>query len=168
MPRYAKLALAALLVAGPAAAQDFTDPMAAAGEICFRRVYDADHLARNPAQTVSTLEVLFTSSPYDDRIAWVSATFRGDPEEYGASLTCYDAERSGTGSPLCAVDCDGGVFRITDVQDDSILIRTEGFAVAGFCGEDEADFRSVRDDTPGETAFRLYRVARASCPEMAW
>ncbi len=149
------LAAAALL----AAAQ----PAFAGEQKCYRRVYDAAHMASQPKQSVTTLEVIFDDEIWNDLVAVVTVVFRGSPNVYGNTLGCYPGQQGDPdGAVRCSVDCDGGTFLAWPSGGDAILLKTDGFIVEGGCGE-EGEPRFVRDDTDGPTTFKLYEVDAATC-----
>ncbi len=166
--------LALALAALPALAQ------AVEPESCWRRVYTEDHLAAQPAQTVRWIEVAFDAFPGEDdnREAFVRVQFRDAPEVLRAYLFCYRsaAERGmpadlPPGAFSCYVECDGGAFHAWRRDARTLLLRSEGFVVAGGCREPGEDalpqFRRVIDEGDAATLYRLNRVDPASCPRPA-
>lgn len=126
---------------------------------CYRRDYTAEHLARNPDQTVESLQVLFiTEGAF---FAEAKARFRGDAKVYETPLECWNPEGQGADVITCAVECDGGRFTTKLTDGDSILLRTGGFLVSADCGEE--DLQWVRDETSGETIFKLFRTPTDRC-----
>ncbi len=126
---------------------------------CYQREYTAEHLARNPGQTVETLQVLFITE--GDFFARAKAKFRGDTEVYETPLECWNPEGQGTEAITCAVECDGGRFTTVLKDGDAILLRTGGFLVSADCGEE--DLRWVRDEGSRETVFKLFRIPTDRC-----
>lgn len=142
---------------------------------CFRRVYDAGHLAAHPDQTVTDMEF---------RIAY----FRREPDSfYPAGQRNYHfellARRKDVTKQLtargeclsrpdgkgigCGVDCDGGGVSVSKRDDGSVVVdlgENGRIRMTSGCGEEETD--SV-DLTPGkdDRAFRLEPVPAAQCPE---
>ncbi len=161
-----------------------TAALAETPEGCWRRDYDAAHLAAQPAQTVTRLAVRL--APYESEHgrwseALVEAHFRDDPETYVQWLHCWvptPGEGLTDGAPagalLCGVDCDGGTFVAWERAPGELLLRTEGFVVAGGCGAPildadgepiaEPPTRHVEDDGPGATTFLLRAAPLAACP----
>ncbi|GMG84060.1 hypothetical protein LNKW23_32740 [Paralimibaculum aggregatum] len=165
------LALAACVAGLPGlAAAGALDPGA-----CYRRVYSAQHLAAQPAQSVRMLELLILpmqpGSP--DRAAQVRAEFRDAPELFHAWLICPEGAEvtdGRRGALACFVECDGGGFEAWAEPAGNVILRTRGFLVEGSCGEppedgeDMPEVRWVRDAGAERTAYRLAPADPATCP----
>lgn len=134
---------------------------------CYARQYSADHLNKNPNQTVSFLQFGHFPSQYknwnytpdEGNIPFnIIANFVGDAREYTNSGEC----RPENGTLNCQIECDGGGFILKHKDDGSILLYTRpgnGFVVSG-C--DAGDFRKITDKTD-DKVFLLHRTADAQC-----
>ena len=151
-------ALCATALAGPALA-----------DTCYQRLYSKAHLASQPNQVITALTVRFT--PLEQEVvAYVEAQFRDSDKVWKNTLGCYpvdDPSREDGATMSCSVDCDGGVFFLTERENGSVLIRTHGFAVGAGCGDEEDQTRSVADLNQGtkQTVFRLDPLELADCPK---
>ena len=151
------LALALVLGAGPAMAQDVPPG-------CYERVYSADHLARHPAQVVAALRLKvgdwMTEVAREGRIAVIPVGGAGWPTALGQFLICGNE----AGAPLCQVECDGGAFEVVKWDASGMTFRTRYMLV----GEGEGcggllDLAEV----PGQfTSYRVNRVADGQCDGM--
>lgn len=176
------LALAAMAL--PSAAQTEADLVGN----CYSRSYSAEHLAKNPRQTVAALSLLFRAIdgfPDAHMSAEVYATMADTPGTRADGVAgqtleqwtfCQPLARPWNGGPkdawiktgrmTCFVECDGGMFQITKTGSDSLTIRTNGIAL----GEDDgcAGFSVMADEgaKPGTyeaTTYKLYAAPLAAC-----
>lgn len=149
---------------------------------CFGRVYDAAHLARHPAQTVTSLFVYHALQARKSAENWtaqaaadamqsfkeqgsvnVSAfvTFRDRKGRFHNDLNC---RLDDTGRTRCGIDCDGGQFTLERDGTQNVLLRNEGFVLIGGCGEEVEQSETVYF-SPGadDKVFRLERAPTAVC-----
>lgn len=141
---------------------------------CFRRAYDAEHLAAHPDQTVSEMEfriAYFRWEPDDNypvgqRNYYFSllAKRRGETDRLTAMGECASlADGKAIG---CGVDCDGGGVTVNKREDGSILVDLGGdgrIRMTPGCGEEETDavdLTSGKDDR----AFLLMPAPASQCP----
>ena len=135
---------------------------AAWADSCWQRVYSKAHLASNPNQPVTMLQVKLPAIRSGTATAW--ATFRDDKTVYSTPLICWaPAPGAPEGAWECGVECDGGAFTAWPAGGDALLLRTVGgFLVAGGCGTGE-DLRWVTDINVVRTTYRLQRVDPGVC-----
>ncbi|MEM6662887.1 MAG: hypothetical protein AAF666_12005 [Pseudomonadota bacterium] len=123
-------------------------------------------MARNPGQSVEMLEVLFGRGERAGQ-AFVRTKFRADDRLWKNGLYCRDEPHPDEpdSSRWCGVECDGGTFALSHVDNDVVHITTRGgFAVGGACLEgDEGPVRYVTDEGAAKTVFRLISVDPESC-----
>ena len=136
------------------------------------------HVERGFEPGHSTVTVVGCENPHnindhvstDAEVAYVEAQFRDSDKVWKNTLGCYpvdDPSREDGATMSCSVDCDGGVFFLTERENGSVLIRTHGFAVGAGCGDEEDQTRSVADLNQGtkQTVFRLDPLELADCPK---
>lgn len=132
---------------------------------CYQRTYTAEHLAKNPDQTVRKLRIALPESIEGPGAAW--AWFRDSGKEYSMPLWCF-APPAGSpkGARTCGVECDGGTFLLKPRDAKSVLLTTTfGFLVSGGCGAEDEDTRWIKDEGKPSTTFRLNTVAASVCPK---
>jgi hypothetical protein len=111
---------------------------------CWRRVYDAKHLAAHPQQQVTELTFFLRVSGYDaggdyvfknpDHIVYnfaISLKRRGNKRALAIGGDCL-----GDNTVECVVDCDGGGVTIDKLSSDdglSISLGNDGIAFGGDC-----------------------------------
>lgn len=185
MPRI-PVALVLLAAAAPALAQDAkTSPLPAhlplRTEACFGRVYDAAHLAAHPKQKVASLHIAreFGQDPFAEQAPWTEEALKAvDGEDGRVLVTAYvrlrerkgvysnalSCAKTGTGTVLCAIDCDGGTFALRP-SGSSLLLENGGFVVVGGCGASEDDSDNPVHVAPGadDKLFRLDAKAFSAC-----
>jgi hypothetical protein len=88
---------------------------------CFKRHYDAQHLAAHPGQTVRN--IILTSKPMTGNAPWVaSATLEIAIVGYkGLASVSGDCTKDGD-ALNCAGDCDTGAFRVVSRAQGNILL----------------------------------------------
>ncbi len=136
---------------------------------CFNRVYSVQHLKSQPDQVVEAMRLKI----YDQgggRYARMIVLFanQGHVRRNGQGgqvmdqfLLCFD---NAGGTPGCAVECDGGSFRITRQDKSGLTFQTDYLMV----GETN-DCGGVIDlaEIPGRAVkYRLNRVAPQVCDGM--
>lgn len=153
-----------------------TSPAQAGAESCWVRDYTADHLASHPDQVVASMRLWFSrpeQSEYDDLLAGIRvvAAHGGHAKAAGQGgrtfdqgLICFDDI-----TPLtCAVECDGGAFRVTRQTEDMIEITTDYLIVGDFEGqvmEEEGcgGAMDIAEHMGQPVTYRLYRADPAAC-----
>lgn len=157
------------------------DKMPLAKEACFGRDYDAAHLAAHPRQRVTSLYLFRDFAPdANAEVAYEDpATLRdndGDNghinldayvrlrDRKGVYSNTFSCSRGDGGDVFCAIDCDGGSFRLTS-RGDGLELRNEGFVVVGGCGASETDQSHEEHVQPGadDKTFRLTPRPLAAC-----
>jgi hypothetical protein len=177
MPRSILMAaLAAVLAAGatPAAAQTRNPLFTADQEACFGRVYDREHLASHPQQKTASIHIFRSIGHRPEAENWspgereeeiqrfrdsgetaiyAFATFRDRRGNFYNTLNC---NKEGQDGSLCAVDCDGGSFKLKRENANAALLTNNGFVLVGGCGEEVEEQKTVRLE-PGrdDKVFRL-------------
>ncbi|MEM7056831.1 MAG: hypothetical protein AAF557_04530 [Pseudomonadota bacterium] len=134
-------------------------------DTCYRRVYSEDHLRKNPAQVVSSIEVRFTEG-IEARQAFARVIFKGSSKVWTNGLYCSkDRLAEDPGATMrCGVECDGGTFTVRPKSSNAIYLTTKGgFNVGGACPEgDDVLIRLVTDEGAEKTVFRLDKLE--DCP----
>jgi len=167
------------LAATPATSQDL---FSADQEACFGRVYDRAHLAGHPRQRTLSLHVLRSLGPRPGSELWhprareeaikryresgesaVAAfvAFRDRAGHFHNTLIC---SKEGHDGVVCAVECDGGSFRLRRESANTALLTNNGFVLIGGCGEEVEDAKTIHFD-PGsdDKVFRLESKPIAVC-----
>lgn len=183
-----KLALACMLAAaGPVSASAQAIPPGEEGELaeivrpvpgeraCFRRAYDANHLAAHPHQQVTSMEFRLTYHRYDPDENYpegqrnyyfnLLVERRGKSGKLHATGECvfYD------GAIACGVECDGGGIGLRRDGKGSLLVDLTVYSsirMTDGCGdaeEDAVELAAGRDDR----LFRLDPVPDSQCPAYA-
>lgn len=85
LPLVASLTLA---LSSPASANPFDDLTKGGGDACFHRIYDAEHLARNPRQNTTSMTLWITSAAIASGNAGLALTRRPDPSPVYLAASC--------------------------------------------------------------------------------
>ncbi len=141
--------------------------------VCFARYYDAAHLKRHPAQSVTSVRLMrgfqqvrgdAERNPADAITIELIVTYRdsgarrflgdaGCGPSLDNQITCYSSS------------CDGGSFPVKVEDADTILIGgAQGrsrFSVSGGCGDDGPGRSLGR--SADDTVFRLTRMPISAC-----
>jgi len=177
----------ALVIAFTAAARaedkssPLPDKMPVAKEACFGRDYDASHLAAHLQQRVTSLYLFrdFTPDPNAEVEYESPATLRDNDgsdgrinldayvrlrDRKGVYTNTFSCSHGDGGDVLCAIDCDGGSFRLSS-RGDGLELHNEGFVVVGGCGASETDQSHEEHVQPGadDKIFRLTPRPIAAC-----
>lgn len=184
------LALAALMLSATAGfaqgtVQDKSSPLPShlplRQEACFGRVYDAKHLASHPRQRVTSFH-LFRDFSVDPNAEYLpddpQSLLDGDGEYGRVNLSAYvrlrdkkgvfsntfSCGRGEKGGISCAIDCDGGSFKLKPAGS-ALDLTNEGFVVIGGCGSSEEDNDNPVTVQPGadDRVFRLMRQPLKAC-----
>ena len=136
---------------------------------CYFRVYDEDHLKAHPEQVVSAMRMRV----YDDqgyRYAALEVLFanQGHVRRAGQGEQLLDQSLScfidNDGDRTCAVDCDGGSFRVVRETNSAMTIET-GYLWVG--PSEECGGAIDLSEGPGNlTRYRLDRADDAQCGGM--
>ncbi|MBL8590240.1 MAG: hypothetical protein JNK46_17025 [Methylobacteriaceae bacterium] len=171
------IGLAAMAVGGARAAPDFLDRVMGAKDgaaptvACFRRVYDARHLAGHPQQNVRKMLLLLETGI--------------DPQQPGAALATLGVDfrkgagflsggycgvmKNEAGEPVaalnCGVDCDGGQIGVALRDEKSVRVTIPDGARLWRPGEDDQENADDGRKRFGadDKLFRLDRAAGAEC-----
>ncbi|WP_315835518.1 hypothetical protein [Bradyrhizobium prioriisuperbiae] len=185
VPSAAVLATLMCAFAIPAHADEKSSPlptqMPIGQQACFGRDYDANHLASHPKQRVTSLYLFRDFTPdtnsefepdspdslrendgVDGRIG-INAYVRLRDRK-GVYSNSFSCSKSDSGGVSCAIDCDGGSFRLKSAGE-SLDLANEGFVVVGGCGSSEEDDNKREDVRPGvdDKQFRLSPQPLAAC-----
>ena len=133
---------------------------------CYARQYSAKHLATHPDQVVAEMRLRFydwDGGAYADLDILTAdqgharANGQGG-QRFDQFLLCFiDSE----GAPGCAVECDGGSFRITRDDGEVMDIRTDYLMVGDTEGCGGAIDLAEKPDQA--VTYRLYRVGDDTC-----
>jgi hypothetical protein len=140
---------------------------------CYKRVYDAPHLASHPQQNVRTMTLLVTGSAEDPTSPTYSlglgVTFRKSGahfETYGSCGTIGDGTPNGGKANVvnCGVDCDGGAINVALKNEKSVLVSIPEGARIWKAGNssDESNDESRRFGAD-DKLFRLDRTKLTDC-----
>ena len=182
--RHAGALALGLLAPAPLAATE----LAAFPYGCFAREYTAEHLARNPAQSV--LRMVVHGGPNDDpedvdgfAYLGIDVVFADQGqgaegavpgETYGQFFRCYAGPETTDafadwivpGNVLCHAECDGGTVQISGFDGEVLDLRTDGFVVEYLRGESDCGGTArLTDEGMGSVLFRLSRAAPEICAE---
>jgi hypothetical protein len=97
--------------------------------VCFKRVYNEDHLAQHPQQNVRAMLLMATADmdPDSGRTYSVSLGVRGrkGTTQFESQGYCGSLHDEGDASPKpmhCGVDCDGGSIDVTLKDEKTMLV----------------------------------------------
>ena len=134
------------------------------GKPCYTRIYDAQHLRRNPNQKVRQITLAFDltkparDKPVDARQFEVALGLRvRDKTELFLSPAYCSTERSGI---VCRVEGDGGTFLIRPGQDDGLTMEVVG---DGLRFEGDSDAIEVGGKKSDDNRFILPRIDHERC-----
>lgn len=139
---------------------------------CYRRVYDAPHLAGHPKQNVRSMTLLVSGSA-DDSAApsyalGLGVTFRKAGthfETFGGcgSIASADAPAAQAKVAHCGVDCDGGAIDVRLKDEKSVLVAIPDGARIWKAGSDSEDSDERKRFGADDKLFRLDRTALTDC-----
>lgn len=153
-------------------------------QACFGRDYDANHLASHPRQRVTSLYLFRDFTPdtnsefepdspdalrdndgIEGRIG--VDTYVRLRDRKGVYSNHFSCSKSDSGGVSCAIDCDGGSFRLKSAGE-GLDLGNEGFVVVGGCGSSDEDDSKREDVKPGadDKLFRLGPQPLAACIAM--
>ena len=141
---------------------------------CFKRVYDAPHLAAHPKQNVRTMSLLVTADPGSGSPTYaiaIAVTFRKSGQHfdsYGDCGSIHDLAGNGPANTAhCGVECDGGSIDVAIKDKGSLLVSIpEGARLWRPGGDDDtgnARGRFGEDDK----LFRLDKTKLTDCLSLA-
>lgn len=159
--------LSSALSAAPAVAADavFETHFAAVdgGAPCYSRTYDAEHLAKHPAQRVARIEVEMSRDNVSGKPntpdafeLGVGFMLRDKPDWYTGLAICKSRDRDAS----CFIEGDGGRFEIKAAAPDQIRVETGDYGIAI---EGKKDFMEISGKDGDDRAFILSRAPRAEC-----
>jgi hypothetical protein len=138
---------------------------------CFVRRYDAAHLAKHPAQKVTSMRLLVSAElvPEDKALNYTFAmalTFRDRRGNFSSGGSCgHPTASQETADKLvlgCSVDCDGGGVSLELVNaDKSVLLSIDRVAIWDDNKPD--DERASLEGGTDDRKFRLDRVSLDQC-----
>ena len=133
--------------------------------VCFKRVYDARHLATHPQQNVTTMLMLLTVDKQQDArdsyIARMGVTFRGKAPRFEVNGYCSAAD----GALNCGVECDGGQIDVAIRDANSVRVTIpHGARVSRADSGAEVTGRTFGQD---DKVFRLDRTKVTDCLPVA-
>jgi len=143
---------------------------------CFKRIYDAAHLARHPRQNVRTMRLLVTGKAEDpDQPSYklgLGVTFRRSGSHFETAGGCgaiHGAGGSGKANIVnCGVDCDGGSIDVTLEDAGSVLVAIpDGARIWKAGGGDEGADSDRRRFGADDTLFRLEHTDLRDCLPLA-
>lgn len=137
-----------------------------AAGVCYARQYSAEHMTKNPEQTVSYIR--FDHFGYDgdeeefeldsgEVIFDLIVQFKNSHRKFGDTGKC----RADGNVLECAIECDGGQFDVKPKGKDSILIYNKYGLRVTECGDDES-FREVSSKADDDV-FLLHRLPADQC-----
>lgn len=146
------LAVAALTLPATAWAETPANAMFPTKGSCYAREYARSHLARHPAQRVTSIALSPEPRGASDAILqiWVIVTVRDWPgTKLEALAYCEDA---GNGALFCGMEGDAGSFTLKSAKAGAILLSVGRFGM-GF--EGDQDFITLAPDTGDDRSFLL-------------
>lgn len=142
---------------------------------CFKRVYDAGHLAAHPQQNVRTMLLLITGDPGEGgspryTIA-IGVTFRKSGQHFESRGDCgslHDEAGGGKGDTAhCGVDCDGGSIDVGIRDANSVRVSIpEGARIWRAGGGDDTESERGRFGQD-DKLFRLDKARLTDCLKLA-
>ncbi|SEC50059.1 hypothetical protein SAMN05444161_1253 [Rhizobiales bacterium GAS191] len=144
---------------------------------CFKRVYDAPHLAQHPQQNVRTMLLLVTGEPSDDSGPsyglGMGVTFRKSGTHFESAGNCgaiHDTSSAGGSSNTarCGVDCDGGSIDVAIKDANSVLVSIpEGARIWKAGDTDDQPASERRRFGADDKVFRLDKTTLTDCLHLA-
>jgi hypothetical protein len=141
---------------------------------CFARRYDAAHLAKHPAQKVTSMRLLVSAElvPEDKALNYTFAmalSFRDRRGDFGSGGSCGHPMASQEAADKlmlgCGVDCDGGGVSLELVNaDKSVLLSIDRVAIWDDNKPDEE--RTSLEGGTDDRKFRLDRVGLDQCKSL--
>lgn len=129
---------------------------------CYVNNYDKQHLAKHKGQTVTSMKIrLYKIIPEPDTTAApmnaeVTVKLRNSKKTWSEDGSCTES----AGEWKCAIDCDGGSFRLSENENGITLFNDNGFRVSqDGCGEDNDSVQAQ----PGNRMFRLSKAKLSLC-----
>jgi len=128
---------------------------------CYMRLYDGQHLARNPKQSVNRIMLAIDAdnlgqAPASRFSSALRVNVKGVRETFTGNALCA-SERA---QLLCGVEGDGGTFRIKPGSNDSLMIEVVG---DGLRFEGNSGFAAVGGRVSDDNRFILSRVEFERC-----
>jgi len=132
-------------------------------DACFERTYSADHLKKHPKQSVRWIRVEHARSSGEFNHTEIKTKFIGDHRLFSGFGTCQRDEKAGR--LVCAIDCDGGTYTLSERDDGKIVLRPTDRIRVVACGGDEDDDRPYRQimAADDQDAFVLERMPKSRC-----
>jgi hypothetical protein len=170
---WAVIGLAGVMLATPVWSADRPNGFPAGKDVCFGRVYDEAHLAKNPRQVVTAMYLYNTVTPdaldedresFNAEIKLDDGTTQFVPHfmvrlRDRADLAFQFPQCQGTGDTMtCAVECDGGQFS-TRMKGKSLLLTNEDITMMGVCELSTFTLPSDKDNK----VFRLDPLPVSAC-----
>lgn len=135
---------------------------------CYRRVYDASHLAGHPQQNVRTMTLVVTGSADEgsepNYALGLGVTFRKAGtrfETFGGCGAIGSSAKANTAH--CSVDCDGGAIDVRLRDKKSVLVAIPDGARIWKAGSDGEDADERKRFGADDKVFRLDRTALTDC-----
>jgi len=167
----------------PAVAQSRNPVFTADREACFGRVYDRAHMASHPDQKAISIHVFRALGHRAESEKWypgqrdeeikrfresgdtsVAAfvTFRDRRGYFRNTLNCNKEDQDGV---LCAIDCDGGSFKLKREYANATMLVNHGFVLVGGCGGEDVEESQTVHFSPGkdDKLFRLETKPLSAC-----
>ena len=136
---------------------------ASQAHVCFKRRYDAGHLATHPRQNVTAMLLLVSNNPDPEASSSYSVdigvTFRNRKSHFEVGGFCS----KGASGLDCGVECDGGKIDVAIRDGNSVLVKIpDGARVSrpGASGDDSVSGKTFGSD---DKVFRLDRAGLSEC-----
>ena len=148
-----------LVLASPAVGQTPREALFPSDASCYLRYYNADHLARQPAQTVQLIQVGPDQGQWesDVLVLKIGLDLRSTPEHLLGYAYC---EPAGKGL-ACGMEGDAGSFQLTPARDGAIRID---IGPNGVSFEGETGFVTLEGSSGDDRSFVMPPVPADSCP----
>jgi hypothetical protein len=142
---------------------------------CYRRVYDAAHLAGHPEQNTRSMLLLMTAEPYEGSAPGygirMRVTFRKSKqpfESYGNCGALGEGAGSNANTAHCGVDCDGGSIDVAIRDANSLLVSIPaGARLWRPGGEDDETGSGKGQFGSDDKVFRVDRAKLTDCLDLA-
>ncbi|ODT72222.1 MAG: hypothetical protein ABS75_05385 [Pelagibacterium sp. SCN 63-23] len=162
------LTIVALLASAPALAQAPVIEERDGANGCWRRQYDAAHLAAHPDQQVTAMSLALVYRDRADGYPYYAYTLDvalRNGRKGAASSTCDPME----GKLRCSVECDGGGVDVSRRDDGNVRVDLEavGYIVlTGGCGSEEEEETFELTSGLDDKLFLLHAVDAKQCKAM--
>ena len=148
-----------LVLAGPALAQSPRETLFPSDASCYLRYYNAEHMAKHPAQTVELIQVGPDQTQWqnDELVLKIGLDLRSASGQLLGYAYCTPAGKGLT----CAMEGDAGSFQLTPARDGAIRID---IGPDGVSFEGDSGFVTLEGNSGDDRSFVMPPVPADACP----